>query len=67
LAGTLIDRPCGDVAAPSVAHRFLAKMQAVSKISLAQVMHGGYIAGTFSQSDTGSPECRHIVDVSEAC
>jgi hypothetical protein len=32
-----------------------------------QVMHGGYIAGIFSSSDRGSPECRHNVDVSEAC
>jgi len=31
------------------------------------VMHGGYMACTFSRSDGGSPECRHNVDVSEAC
>jgi len=32
-----------------------------------QVMRGGYMAGTFRRSDGGSPECRHNVDVSEAC
>jgi hypothetical protein len=30
-------------------------------------MRGGYIAVAFSQSDGALPECRHNVDVSEAC
>jgi len=45
----------------------LAKKPAAGAMPLAQVMRGGYIAGTFRHSDAGLPECRHIVDVSEDC